>query len=343
MKFISFSLLFWLLISSASFAQNFNQNHVLASGALLNIFKLPEELFWTINRPLIISAYKKEALVTLESSSQNHKMNLSCEEKCYEDLRILSSQRTRMIPDSGENLLSFLNEKSDFADHIQRTVGYCWGHSSITRNFNYLAYFDPAQEKLNPKDYKKIVNQISRGKAAIIPGYKNLREFSADPEIQVYLKDKVVSKWISNTLRISSLPVSLKGFKGLMSLEKLNEFLSEVKFRLSVNHTPKIFFSNLKKPGFIHVVSVYDIVEEEDKTKLCILDNHQYEDELKNCGVFVSVKKDGSENYYSGWNEPERNLEGYVGQFGFTPEDRSEMMKFRKENTKMCLKLCQGI
>lgn len=340
MKFISF-VLFSSLVSTGAFAQ-MNQNHVVASGTLLNLLKLPEEIFWAINRPLMVKQHKEESLLTRQDHSYSEE-SLSCEEKCYDDFRILADKSKRMRPDTGEHLLSFLNEKSDFANHIQRTVGYCWGHSSITRNFNYLAYFDPSAEKLETKKYRKIIKKIAGGRAAVIPGFPNLREFSADPEIQVLLKDRVVSKWVSNSLRLSSAYVSFRGFKGLMKPNKLNKFLDEVRFRLSVNHVPKIFFTNLKKPGFIHIVSVYDIVEEENQYKLCILDNHEYEDDLRNCGVFVSIKKDGSENFYAGWETPEKNREGYVGQFGFTPEDRSEMMRYRKENTKMCLKLCQGM
>lgn len=37
--------------------------------------------------------------------------------------------------------------------------------------------------------------------------------------------------------------------------------------------------SNDGKPMFMHIVSVYDVVKDEDgSTRICILDNHQYED-----------------------------------------------------------------
>ena len=323
-------------------AQKLDQSSVIVAGVFLNIFKLPEELVWAITNPAKRAHYRKLIDTTKAMENADIKSeNLTCEDKCVDDLRILGDARNKMIPDSGENLLSFLNEKKDFADHIQRTVGYCWGHSSVTRNFNYLAHFDPSLEKVKPKAYRKIIRKIMRGKAQVIPGFASLREFSADPEIMVYLKDQVVWKWLDKSLRVRSIGVSTQGQKGLMTKDEVMNFVDDVKEKLSVNHAPKVFLTNLKKPGFIHVVSIYNLVEEEEQIKLCILDNHQYEDELKNCGVYVSVKKDGSENYYEGLNNPAREIEGYVGQFGFTPEDDLEIVKFQKENTKLCLEKCK--
>lgn len=323
-------------------AQKIDQSVVIAGGLFLNIFKLPEELIWAITSPAKHAQYRKLTDTTKAMANADIKSEaITCEQKCVDDLRILGDARNKMFPDSGEHLLSFLNEKKDFADHIQRTVGYCWGHTSVTRNFNYLAHFDPSLKKEEPKKYKKIIRKIMRGKAQIIPGYANLREFSAEPEIMVALKDQVVWKWLEKAMRVRSIGTSLKGMKGLMAKNELMGFIDQVKDKLSVNHAPKVFFSNLKKPGFIHIVSIYNVVEEEDQIKLCILDNHEYEDKLKDCGVFVTVKKDGSENYYEGWNNPAREIEGFVGQFGFTPEDDLEILKFQKENTKMCLEKCK--
>ena len=326
------------MISNAK-AQGLNQTYVMAYGTLINLLKLPDEIIWGITRPFKEKAYQAK-VKAFKDESKLKTSNLTCEEKCFDDLRILSFGRKRMIPDSGKNLLSFLNERKDFADHIQRTVGYCWGHSSVSRNFNYLAYFEPALRLEDESFYKKKIKSIMRGNAEVIPGFSNLREFSSDEVIKKLLKDEVVWKWADKALRLRSIGASLKGFKGLMKKKELLSFLSEVKEKLSVNHTPKIFFSNLKKPGFIHVVNVYNVIEEKDMVKLCILDNHQYEDQQRNCGVFVSIKLDGSENFYDGWDKSKRQLEGFVGQFGFTPEDDVEILKFQKENTKMCLKRC---
>jgi hypothetical protein len=38
-----------------------------------------------------------------------------------------------MQPNTGEHLLDFLNEKSDFKGFHQRTLGYCYGHTTLQR------------------------------------------------------------------------------------------------------------------------------------------------------------------------------------------------------------------
>ncbi|MFZ4713984.1 MAG: hypothetical protein ACOYL6_09745 [Bacteriovoracaceae bacterium] len=348
-KLISLTLVCVLQASTAKAQVLKSQTSVIGVGVFLNIFKLPEELLWAVSKPFEDHEYlqKKEQTLALHNDDES---NLSCQQKCFDDFRILKTARNKTFPESGENLLSFLNERSDFADHTQRTVGYCWGHSSVTRNFSYLAFYDPDQklDKAPSEDdqnkfirfYRHKIRKIMRGRAQIIPGFKNTREFSSHPIIKQLFKDQVVWKWADKALRIRSVNVSFIGKKGQMEEAKVSQFVSDVQDKLAINHVPKIFFTNLKKPGFIHVVNVYDVRDLGDRFKLCILDNHMYEDKLKDCGAFVTVKKDGSENYYPGWDEPKRNLEGFVGQFGFTPEDQGEVLRFQKENKKMCLQLC---
>lgn len=72
----------------------------------------------------------------------------------------------RMQPETGENLLDFLNGKDDFHKFHQRTLGYCYGHSTLTRHFNYLAIFDAnnsyradvTEEKIKRSGFDSIKN-----------------------------------------------------------------------------------------------------------------------------------------------------------------------------------------
>lgn len=338
-----------LLISTQAFAQN--QDSVIVAGGLLNLIKFPQEILFGITHPAKMKKY--ENLVSATNLQADYlSVATTCEERCPDNLLILKEQGQKMLAGQGENLLSFLNEKSDFANHIQRTVGYCWGHSTVTRTFNYLAHFDPdekfekAPSRENAKKfrafYRKKIRKIMNMKAQIIPGFKNLREFSADEDIQDLLKNKVVWGWADKTLRARSIGVFTKGQKGLMSKPEIEQFIQEVEGKLAVNHSPKIFFTNLKKPGFIHVVNANEVVRENKIVKICILDNHQYEDELKDCGVSVTIDLEKHELFYQGWENPERELEGFVGQMGFTPEDEIEILDYQSQNRKMCLKKCQA-
>lgn len=334
---------------STSFAHAQNQDAVIVAGTLKNFIRLPEEIFFGITKTMKLKSYKK-----LKEKSTQHKgipaTAVSCEEQCPDNMHVLKNARMRMLADKGGNLLAFLNEKSDFKDHIQRTVGYCWGHTSVTRTLNYLAHFDPESrlEQAPPREEKRKFRRFYRNKilsmmnykAQVIPGFKNLREFSNDKVIQKILKNQVVWGWADKALKLRSISIFTRSKKGQMTPEALEAFIDETEHRLDLNHAPKIYFTNLKKPGFIHVVNVNEIRRNENEIKVCILDNHQYEDELKDCGVSVSINLNTNEIYYEGWNKPERGVEGFVGRLGFTPEDEVEMLTFQRETRKMCLKQC---
>jgi hypothetical protein len=350
-------LLMLLCISMQSHAQvlrSLNQNFVVTYAVFHNLIVSPQELIRAIKRPSQRRAYEYFRENT-RNPKQYFMQDNSCEQVCPESFAVLEDAYQKMQPDTGEHILSFLNEKKDFAGFHQRTLGYCWGHTTMTRNFNYLAYFDPAEEyetaPIRSKDrksqrkwrrfYKKKIKKIMRGKAVVIPGFANVREFSTDPEILKIMKLKTVTSWWKNAVRVSAVPVFLTNFKKPMNVSEITAMIGELKERLEMNITPKIYMANLKKPMFMHIISVYDIVEDEDgTTRVCILDNHQYEEELRGCQTYLRVYPDGK-LFYPGWEEPERELEGHVRRFGFTPEDNREMVKFTRERINMCKRLTQ--
>lgn len=124
----------------------------------------------------------------------------SCDEVCPNGLEILSVNREQLRPEA-THFLSFRNKQEDFIDSIQLTTGFCWGHSTVMDDFHYLAFFDKDNQTKQeiPTDAKaKIAYQLSLidaividGKATIIPGYANLREFAEVPEHKEYLKVQV--------------------------------------------------------------------------------------------------------------------------------------------------------
>lgn len=118
-------------------------------------------------------------------------------------------------------------------------------------------------------------------------------------------------------------------------------FLNEKK--LSNYITSKIYMANMNKPIFMHIISVYNTIYDEDgSTRICILDNHQYEDGLRGCQTYLRAYPDGR-LYYPGWEEPERYLTGWVRRFGYTPEDLRETVKFAEQRMMMCKRLTKCI
>lgn len=101
--------------------------------------------------------------------------------------------------------------------------------------------------------------------------------------------------------------------------------------------------ANMNKPIFMHIISVYNTIYDEDgSTRICILDNHQYEDGLRGCQTYLRAYPDGR-LYYPGWEEPERYLTGWVRRFGYTPEDLRETVKFAEQRMMMCKRLTKCI
>jgi hypothetical protein len=182
-----------------------------------------------------------------------------------------------------------------------------------------------------------------RGKATYIPGFKNLREFTADPDILKIMKLKTVRSWWNHAVRISAIPVFFKNFKRPMNINEVTSLIEDIEVKLANYITPKIYMANMGNPMFMHIISVYDVIHDEDgSTRVCILDNHQYEDELRGCQTYLRAYPDGR-LYYPGWEEPERDLTGWVRRFGYTPEDLRETVKFTEQRIRMCKRMtgCQ--
>jgi hypothetical protein len=348
-------VLLMLTLSFSAFSQQkadyeddggIDQTLVLLTGVVLAIPRLHVDFFEMLADSFTKDHYIRTFSKTYPKARSQYNL---CENRCQSPHGLLSLGFQKMQPAYG-NLLDFLNEKKDFADHIQRTVGYCWGHTSTTRKFNYLAVFDPFEryEKLPRFAYKSQkrayfkhkINRVMRNQATIFPGYSNLREFSRDEEMKHLLKDKVVWQWMNNAIRVKSIPASAKGIFGRMKASQFNLFFNQVKRKLRNFHTPKIIFTNLKRPAFIHVVSVYDTRETRTHKKLCLLDNHEYEKDLRDCGRYVLIDKSDYSYSYSGWDDPARDLEPMVGQFSFAPEDDVEVYKFYRSLRRLCERVC---
>lgn len=71
-----------------------------------------------------------------------------------------------------QNKISFTNHGGLF------NGGVCWWHSRLTRNFQYLAVFNPNAPAPTEEEAYRLVKRIRDGKATTIPGFNNLYEFS---------------------------------------------------------------------------------------------------------------------------------------------------------------------
>jgi hypothetical protein len=71
--------------------------------------------------------------------------------------------------------------------------GVCWWHSRFQRNALYLTIYKPHLKKPTIEEARKIIVQIRDAKGVvIIPGYKNLSEFSFDQSLLIQAE---LEKW----------------------------------------------------------------------------------------------------------------------------------------------------
>lgn len=339
-------------IASAQGLRVLKQNYVLGFGIFLKLLKSPQELVWLGQKISDKSRLKKytQGALDFEKAQEKSDENL-CSQVCPNNFAIHSESFERMQPNTGEHLLDFLNEKSEFKGFHQRTLGYCYGHTTLQRKFNYLAVFDPdnkygadipnvEKERKWKRFYRKRINRIKRGKATVIPGFNNLREFCANPIIKKILKEKTVEEWRDNAARLGGVSLFLKGLNEL-NKKTVDKRVNDIRAALAVNITPKIYMTNSKRPMFMHIISVYDVIDDSDgSTRLCILDNHQYEDQLIGCQTYLRIYPDGR-MFYPAWEEPERDVEGWVRHFGFTHENLREVIRFTKTKVKLCRELTE--
>jgi hypothetical protein len=152
-------VLLMLTLSFSAFSQQkadyeddggIDQTLVLLTGVVLAIPRLHVDFFEMLADSFTKDHYIRTFSKTYPKARSQYNL---CENRCQSPHGLLSLGFQKMQPAYG-NLLDFLNEKKDFADHIQRTVGYCWGHTSTTRNSIILLSLIHSSDTKNFQDLR---------------------------------------------------------------------------------------------------------------------------------------------------------------------------------------------
>lgn len=229
------------------------------------------------------------------------KGSCSCDILCPTDFKIFN--RNPKVTDQTilENSMAFTNGSSKFYDEIQGYRGFCWGHANLTSKFNRLAVFDSSKAKLYQSDeivranyYKDIIKKVANNEPVDIPGFKNLYEFSSDPEVQELLMSKVGEIWSKNAS-------SYQGLKSVMdntglSKSDSNSLVLDIENRLMNNQQPSLLFNKKGEMGSAHVVLVQKIMVDplDNQKYICIRDNNTSPRSHQDCGNRLKVHQDGS-------------------------------------------------
>lgn len=163
-----------------------------------------------------------------------------------------------------ENRLSFRNP-SGFLD-----MGVCWWHSRFERASNYLAIFIPSQPKPTAKIAREIISKlITRKQVVVIPGYKNLHEFSeayrgtlVTALSKWQLKDGLINQfWYINITANSSLtPSQMKA--------RMDQIYAKFK------NTNMLTTIVLKGTAVMHMWNIADMTPTVEGYKLTITDSN---------------------------------------------------------------------
>lgn len=216
----------------------------------------------------------------------------------------------KKILKESQNRLSFRNQGGIGGG------GVCWWHSRFLRNATYLVDFKPELPKPNAKQLKKILKRIQKGKkVTIIPGFYNLKDFSATYQIEIQvlldrwqLKDGLLKqKWITG----------LKG-QAKVSPEKLQTMMNQLYEYVKLGN---IAYQKLQIPGITaHAWLVIDMVKLTSGYKLSVIDSNYIYD----------VKTYYFRNGYTNFIYP------YLGDFVPYTEKKNELSKLQKVLRKHC-------
>ncbi len=245
-----------------------------------------------------------------------------------------------------ENGLALINADFDFEGISDRKLGYCWGFATLNRQFANLAFYDPNAKRESLEFYENVIDQIARGKAVIIPGFKNTREFSLVPEHEFYLKLTAMNLWRKYVIRPTSIPAYFRTAKQ-MQQDEVMDMMVNLKERLARHELPKLFISSKLQSGtnlihvskHIHIVLVIGVEQNEDGSgKITVWDGNFFAETLQREPKVIEVTKDG-ELIYRPWIEPgtpEEEDSIHLSRIAIPPENDAETVQQLFSLKKFC-------
>lgn len=236
-----------------------------------------------------------------------------------------------------DNDLTFVNESNDFEGIGDRRFGYCFGMATLIRNIEVLAFFDPSATAPAEKGskqwlrfYRRIIKRLASGQATVIPGFKNVHDFSADKQIALELKIMIMTLWDAHAVSWRAFGFALRASRPI-TLKEQTAFTQNIKERLARHEMPKILFSALvpleKFLGIetdIHTVNVYDIQDlPNGGSRVFIWDEDLYVDELLKNPAYLDFTPDGK-IHYEKWFDPADPSTEFIGRVEIAPENDEE-------------------
>jgi hypothetical protein len=270
-----------------------------------------------------------------------------CNILCPDNFHLFKRPDMESVQDltTPENSLAFRNYVDDgpVPGRIRSTDGICWGHASVTQKFNRLAFFkpdsqppyrltsqDPGERRKAIKFYHHIIDDIVNNKASDIPGYKNLYEFSADPEFSNYFHDKVTREWADRAMSWQGLTLALKDKPEPRA--KNEKIFAEARQRLAMNQQSNLVFTVKDARFFTHSLLVSHETQMNGVNVLCIRDNNEEETSNAACENYMYLNENGEIIYVF----LHSIYQVTVGGIGFAFNDERDAVNQVKSLHKRC-------
>jgi hypothetical protein len=244
----------------------------------------------------------KDQLCTCKTWGSCDKDSCPCTKLCPNNFDILN-RGPQSTGSRVEDQFSFNN--SSIGQNYSNYQGFCWGFASLTQKFNRLANFkllqavpdDVKNNRFRKADfYKDIIAKIKRNEVVDIPGYRSLKEFSADPMIQDLLVPEIEDTWQTNAASWQGLQSVREGKK--MSNSEYNQFFDDIEDQIANHQTPKVLFNHAGQSGWAHVVQVQSVYKDTNgKRFLCVWDNSYPLEKSANCGKKMELSPQGELTY----------------------------------------------
>ncbi|MDD4973739.1 MAG: hypothetical protein PHY93_05280 [Bacteriovorax sp.] len=251
----------------------------------------------------------KDHLCSCETWGACDKNSCSCEVLCPNNFDILKMNNHKN-DDSEENSLSFTNQDIDFHKKYYDYSGFCWGHALITQRFNRLVRFNPKLPKKFAEDdqsserlreYKDIIAKLDNNEPVDIPGFKNLHEFSSDPEVRDLLEEAAKKNWAENAMSTQGLSIIASGEP--QGADYYHKLFDDLEFRLKNNQSPAIVFNARDKSTKVHTVLVNGSgTTPKGERFICIRDNNFSPARSLDCENKLILSKEGTISY-SKWKK----------------------------------------
>jgi len=138
--------------------------------------------------------------------------------------------------------------------------------------------------------YRQLIKKVSLNKVAIIPGFKNLKEFSTHPSIQEVLKDEVGREWAEENHNFENIVLQVRNDLTDMSKSQSVSLFKEIKERIDNHMQPKVWFTDIDT--HVVLISHYEI-DHEGNIVLWPRDNNVSPRRNHSCLHKITINKSG--------------------------------------------------